>query len=322
LAFAKSNHSLLDHLARVLNPAGSKAKMMLLLTSYADETGHSADPSLHFAGMAGFVGPLDAWKEFEPSWNGILDDFGLKQPFHMKDFAHSEGQFVEWKGDKVRREKLYGKLIGAILETDAVPIGAIVSIEDFKGLSLCQQKSFLDPYYIAFQNVTRGASLEALDLEPPERVAMVYSYNQEFGAVQPGESYSVDQAGRAEQLWHAIKQHTDYGQWMGAYASSTPAEQVQLQAADLFAYELSKEFENLICRPQDKMRWGLRKILSNLTDLRHLRIALLDRAALLGIVKDSRFPCQTGVEENTDFNAVAGRLTMLERMVVRAKVGD
>ena len=127
---------------------------------------------------------------------------------------------------------------------------------------------------------------------------MVYSYNREYGAVQTT-PYSADQAGNAERLWHEIKKHTDFGRWMGAYASSTPADTVQLQAADIVAYELSKDFENRLKRPNDKMRFGLRQILK-MSNLPLPMIRFLDRRELLRIIQEGRFPCQAGVEELED----------------------
>jgi len=105
---------------------------MLSLTSFIDETGHGDDPALHFAGMAGFVAPLGAWEVFEDHWNDLLEKAGLRHPFHMKEFAHSTGQFEGWKGNEGLRRLFFGRLIEIIRETKADPVGAIVSIDDFK----------------------------------------------------------------------------------------------------------------------------------------------------------------------------------------------
>jgi len=217
----------------------------------------------------------------------------------MKDFAHFEGEFKGWSEQK--RKALFGQLIQIITLSQPVPVGAVVSIEDFNSLSEGQRVAFRDPYYLAFQLCTWGAAVEALGHEP-EKVAMVYAYNQERGVTKPQDTYSVDQSGGAEKLWHAMKDMTDYGRWMGAYASSTPAEVVQLQMADLFAYELTKEFENLKFRPGDPMRWGLRQILT-LADPEFSMIRFLDRKEMLRIVKQSMFPCQIGVEEVANADA-------------------
>src|SRR5258708_20117482 len=144
----------ITHLGYVLDPMGSKKKFMLMLTSYMDETGHPDDPALHFCGMAGFVAPLEKWQEFEKYWQPTLDSYNLLEPFHMKNFAHSEGEFKGWKGDEVKRRELYGKLVKIIRDTQAEPIGAIVSIEDFQTLTTKQQSLFHSPYMTAFQACT------------------------------------------------------------------------------------------------------------------------------------------------------------------------
>jgi hypothetical protein len=282
------------------------------LTSYMDETGHSDDPNFHFAGMAGFVAPAEHWKAFGEYWQTVLDMFELKEPFHMKHFAHSQGQFKDWKGKEERRKSLYGALVSGIVAFQPIPVGVVVSIEAFRSLSERQQQMFLDPYYVAFQRCSRGAATIGMCADDPEPVAMVYSYNKEFGATELQEPYSVDQAGRAVQLWHAMKENTDFGKWMGAYGSSSPTDLVHLQAADLFAYELAKEFENLLTRPKDPMRWGLRQILRN-AHLPHALIALVDRLELLRIIIESNLPFKEGTDEIDDpvkqMNSARARMT-------------
>jgi len=283
-----------------------------------DETGHSDDPNFHFSGMAGFVAPADQWKIFEPRWQAILDRFGLKEPFHMKDFAHFQGQFKKgWKDNEAKRRDLFGQLLREILGLKPIPVGAIVSVEAFNGLTKCQQDSFKNPYHVTFQICTKGAAVLAAFLDN-EKVAMVYSYNQEFGAIPSKDTYSVDQAGDAEKLWHTMQQITDHGKWMGSYASSTPAEMVPLQAADVFAYELAKEFENILVHPKLEMRWGLQQILT-LVPLPTALIRILDRKELLRLVKEANFPCRTGIEEVDDNQMWDDRLRLLQHWEKRTK---
>jgi hypothetical protein len=224
---------------------------MLNLTSYMDETGHSDDPTLDYVGMAGFVAPFGSWEVLETGWDDLLGNAGLREPFHMKDFAHSQGQFKSWKGNENLRRAFFGSAMKLIVETGATPIGALVSLSAFQSLTTEQQTSFLDPYYLVFQTVTRGAAIEAVFEDPEEKVAMVYSHQSEYG---------TNNSGRAEQLWHAIKSHYEHGNRMASYASGLPADLCPLQAADVFAYELSHEFESRTKRPAAEMRWGLRQI--------------------------------------------------------------
>ena len=286
-----------------------------------DESGHSQDPVTRFVGMAGLVAPLEKWEAFAVPWQEALDAFSLKQAFHMKDFAHSAGQFsVGWKKEKQKREDLFGRLIEIIKTTGGTPVGAIVSLEGYRSLTECQRSAFNGPYHIAFQICTRGAAIAAHFLPIAERVDIVYAYNEEFGAVKPAEMYSIDQAGNAEQLWHAIKDHTDFGQRMGNYASGTPAELVQLQAADVVAYELVKEFENRINRPSDDMRYGLRQIVRMVPILP--KIQLLDRLELLRIVKENGFACQVGVDELEDNQMLSAMQATLKWFVERGQITE
>ena len=108
-----------------------------------------------------------------------------------------------------------------------------------------------------------------------------------------------------------MRDTTDFGKWMGGYGSSTPADTVQLQAADLFAYELAKEFQNIVTRPKDRMRWGLRQILRAVNFPFHF-VRLLDRKELLRIIKESRWPDQTGTEEVDNDQMLSAHDNMLK----------
>ncbi len=62
------------------------------LTLYCDASGKERDPILV---VGGFVASVDSWLQFDDTWNVSLADFGI-QYFHMKEFAHSTGQFKGW----------------------------------------------------------------------------------------------------------------------------------------------------------------------------------------------------------------------------------
>jgi hypothetical protein len=284
-----------------------------MLTAYFDETGHAADPQLSFAGMAGFVAPSAAWTSFESQWKDTLKNAQLSEPFHMKDFAHSIGQFKSWKGNEDKRRLLLRRLIEIIRETNATPIGAAVSLRDFESLTEAQQSMYRGPYYICFQTCTRGAAIEAVFEDPAERVAMVYAFNGEYG---------TNKDGGAEQLWQAIKKHVtldcDLNSRMGSYTSSTPAELCPLQAADLFAYELCHEFENRIKRPGDRMRWALRQIL-RMYRIPSPQIRLLDRKELLRLIAESKWPDQTGVEELEKRQMLSAQESMMRWLTERGE---
>lgn len=288
---------------------------MLMLTAYFDETGHADDPFLNFAGMAGFVASYGKWLNFEDQWNDALKNAGLSEPFHMKEFAHSAGQFKPWKGREDKRRLLFGRLMEIIRETAATPIGAAVSLRDFETLTPTQRSDFRDPYYICFQACTRGAAIEAVFEDPSEKVAMVYAFNQEYG--------TANAQNGAEALWHAMKKYVtldcDMGSRMGSYTSRTPGAKAPLQAADLFAYELCHEFENRVKRPNDKMRWGLRQIL-RMCAIGKSQIILFDRKELLRRIPESGWEDQTGVQEISASQMQSAQEAMTAWLVTRGQL--
>ncbi len=284
-----------------------------MLTAYFDETGHSDDPYLSFASMAGFVAPLATWINFEEQWKDALENAQLSEPFHMKDFAHSVGQFKSWKGAETKRRLSLGRLVEIIRETRATPIGAAVSLRDFESLTQAQRTMYRDPYHACFQLCTRGAAIQAVFEPPEEKVAMVYAFNEEYG---------TNKNGGAEQLWQAMKEHVtldcDMNARMGSYASSTPSELCPLQAADLFAYELCHEFENRIKRPNDRMRWALRQIL-RMYKIPSPMVRLLDRKELLRQILESGWPDQTGTEEVQNNQVPSAQGNMMRWLVERGE---
>jgi hypothetical protein len=265
------------------------------LMSFMDEAGHFKNPTSLYVGMAGFVAPDGIWDGAAEVWRSITQGrFRLKRPFHMKDLAHRRGEFTGW--GEARRKALISNLVEIILLSQLRPVAAVVSSRDYKSLNLQQRTNLRSPYHICFQTCTRGAALIAF---PDSQIRMVYSENIEYGATQQAPSTPYRQLGNAAQLWSVMKSRTDLGQWMESCSFSTPTETVQLQMADLFAYEICKEFENLQKRPGAPMRWALRQILK----LEHEEFAMIrffDRKELLRLVIEAGLPDTEGTGEVGD----------------------
>lgn len=237
-----------------------------MLATYADETGHFADPQRRFVGVAGFLGHSDKWNSFDAEWTQACREEGVKEPFHMVDFAGSREQFKSWKDDEVRRRRLLGRLVAAIKNAEVYPIGAVVPIEDFNSLTEEQRNSLgSDPYYVAFQEVTHQMAFAGTLMSyPPEPISMVYAHLKGYTA-------------KAMELWCAIKEHNIYGLGMGSFTPGDPKDYAPLQAADLWAYELGAYWH-------DKNRWAFREIVHHALKMAggHTFFQLCDRKFMLG----------------------------------------
>jgi hypothetical protein len=282
--------------------------LSLNLRSYTDEGGHEDDPGRNYLAMAGYVATAGSWELFTEQWLDTLDKAGLKLPFSMKKCAHFRGEFGGWT--EPERKQLVGRLLEIIRETKGTPIGAVVSLKDYWSMTAAQQEFLREPFFVVFQFITRMAAIMATDEPPDERVAMFYAYNSEYG---------VTFGGRAEQLWHKIREEFEDGNRMGAYTSlPMTLENAPLQAADVFAYELTKDFENMVKRPSDPMRFPLTQII-RMFKIPKPMVRFFDRAELLRIVQGNQDKCadQTGVEELPANASEVAKAKMIDWLNIR-----
>lgn len=216
-----------------------------MLSAYLDETGHSKDDRQRFNGMAGLVALSANWERLEVKWQKTLKDFHIPF-FHMKDFANRKREYEGWS--ETKRQKLYGRLLTHIEAAHPLPIGSILAMSDYNDLTEAQRASFGDPYHVGF--VTALSQLTALALEvrlKPAKITPVFSDHVEF---------------RHHALWsyEYLCNRAEVKQWIDSPVFRDMRELVPLQAADIVAYELYKEFERQLFRKDAMPRYGYRVI--------------------------------------------------------------
>ncbi len=131
-----------------------------MLVAYIDESGHSKDPKSHFCGMGGLVADSSKWEALDVSWQATLNEAGLNGAFHMNQFAHKQGEFKKWT--EHQRKNLLGKLINSIVELDAVPVGCVIWLDHYNACPKLIRDFYREPYFMAFQTVTKAAALQTL----------------------------------------------------------------------------------------------------------------------------------------------------------------
>lgn len=225
-----------------------------MLTAYLDESGHTKDPKNDVVSIAGCVASLDAWKSFVPKWKAVLHEFGVSQ-LHMKNFAHFTGEFNAWL--EQRRQDFLGKLMQIMEQNIGVYVGAAVLVSAFRDLTPEQQSQLVDPYFPCFQVCVYGATLQLIGEAPEKKVNLVFAKIPKF-------------VGLATNLYHVCSEAQDFGYRLSSLSFASPFETVQLQAADLVAYELRKCLHDRIYQPDRKLRWPMRKL------YRHPTRALFD----------------------------------------------
>lgn len=107
----KFAYSPISHLAHALFLDHDPSEVLMFMpTAYFDASSSHQFPRVMT--VAGFVSTEAKWVKFEILWNSILQRYGVPY-LHMKEFAHSTGEFNSWKGQDVKRKDFLSELINA-----------------------------------------------------------------------------------------------------------------------------------------------------------------------------------------------------------------
>lgn len=213
-----------------------------MLVGFFDESGHSS--GTEFFALAAFVAQDSHWVAFDEQWRNALSRHGAPY-LHMREFAHWVGPFKGWTED--RRKGLLGDCVTAIKSIRAIAVGAAMSVEDFKKLDYEAQSTLQDPFFCCFQEVVRGAALNAHLEREGLKVQMVFSRQDEFRAM-------------ASKLWNVMAKHIDVNERMASLEFQDMRTVPGLQAADLLAYEFRHFYHLRQTKPGTPSRWAFKEI--------------------------------------------------------------
>ncbi len=102
---------------------------MAFFTAYFDE---SDSPKASV--VAGIIGEAEQLSHFNREWTELLCSENL-QCFHMKDFAHSNGEFRDWKHDIRRRKDFIERVIRIISRRARISVGILLDRAAFQQVS-------------------------------------------------------------------------------------------------------------------------------------------------------------------------------------------
>ncbi len=188
---------------------------MAIFTAYFDVSGHPDDTDVLSVG--GFVANAGQWTRFEKEWKKVLLDYGVSS-LHMKQFAHSTGQYASWKGDEPRRRAFLGKLIAVIKKRVRHSFVCSVYMPDYRAVdSVNNIRSVRSPFALAGCTCVRRVRDWAM--------RKGFDPNELLFAFEDGDA---DQSNFAQSAFH------DYGV-NPVFMAKTQS--VAFQAADLLAYE-------------------------------------------------------------------------------------
>src|SRR6266700_4075778 len=118
-----------------------------MFTAYFDSSG-SPDQDAAVV-VAGFIAEDKQWVEFNRNWNDTLTLFGVSS-LHMREFAHSIGEFTLWKRDNYKRKRFLESLISHIRLRARHSFASSVIMNDYRDVdSRYQLREFSTPLALA-----------------------------------------------------------------------------------------------------------------------------------------------------------------------------
>lgn len=197
---------------------GDRTPIVMMWGNF-DESGEH-NPNLVRLTNAGCISSFAQWQNFEVLWKRALADENLAM-FHMADFEANEGEFKPWRGNSERQKKFLNRLLAILTENIAVVAGAS------RRVPLGRHSKFRQSF---------SSNVSELIKKLPSSIANFYNEEISFVFARHMEFGDERAAKYCEQLRVAIPN-------LGICYADCPKKTVQLQAADLVAYEIKKQKE-------------------------------------------------------------------------------
>jgi hypothetical protein len=198
--------------------------------------------------MGGIFGSHVDLETLGERWREMLHRHG-DIVFHMSELEGNLGEFKDW--NKEQRESLLADAIGCLQNLFLVVFGTVVVTKQYRELPDIAQKAFMDPWLMCFQmcisEVGRAIFHRVGDPTSGAKIALFIDQQKEY-------------QGRAVEAFDFFKTFAEYGHRLGTCTPASKVDLIQLQAADLVAYEIRKLVENAIYAPEVGVRWPMRQL--------------------------------------------------------------
>ncbi len=261
-------YSAIRHIAKSLHPRSREASIpVAIATAYFDES-----ISSQACAVAGLVTTIDHWVKFDEDWSRLLDKYKIGA-LHMKDYAHSNGEFQTWKGDEVKRRQFLERVIDILARRNMTAIGIVIDRGAFA--RTIAQDEFISNFYVNEYSTASVMSLlgtqvwaSSRPLEKP--VDFVFDR---------GNPHRKD----FQRAYDFVRMVPFEAKALGALSFADDSQVAALQAADFVAYETCKIYSDLE-KGQRRFRASMKAIM---TRVNH-DIKVPTEEKLAGLVKKMR----------------------------------
>lgn len=226
---------------------------MLTITGYFDASGTHAGSGT--VTLAGWLSTARGWEPFEGEWRAALTHYGLSM-FHMREFAHSRGEFERWT--EPQRRIRFANFAEIATRNTLSSVAVAVPTKDFEEVfTPAAQRHVGGPYGFAASVLFLEVARFLEEVLQPEGTPFEVAYVFESGDQGVGQVQKLFQANRMD-VQQAAELH------LASLRVENKREFVALQAADILAYELYQHFPRQMgTDPRPPRRYNLNQLAAN-----------------------------------------------------------
>lgn len=250
--------------------------MALIIVSYCDESEYHKTPGVYV--VSGFLGHGPDWFELGRKWRAALQFEGLADVgFHA---AACEGRQAPFENmERPERWRLQRKFIGLINDTPLWGMACAIELDRFRLPDIQEPMKrvlgpFHKPYYQTFLQTVGWMTdeVERGGFPKEERIAFIFDRQTEY-------------QGHAKELYDEMTESEDIPNRhrLGQLSFDDDVKIVQLQAADIWAYEVQRYIREVKLGGEDS-RWQM-DLLREVPRAQR-RIKILDYDAVEGLARD------------------------------------
>lgn len=234
----------------------------MTLIAYLDASGSAIDPKVRVLSVSGFMARANDWAAFANEWQSILDRFKVTE-LHMRDYAHSRGEYAGWKGNEERRGAFLAELTAVIKKNTLQSVGVTMPVGLYRlfNRDYCIKETIGVPYTMAVM----GAIATTVEWRDRSGIDESLQFFIEKGDNEQGDFRRF--------MSDRIKWEEDYIPLPTFMAKSSvdPDGRIRrvlpFQAADFIAYEHAKAWTDYMVHRKTQVRKSLQQVLKPIEDV-------------------------------------------------------
>lgn len=220
-----------------------------MFSFYCDDSGtHSQSP---VAVAACLISSVDRWAAFQKAWceANAAENFGV---FHMAEFEGNYDRFdtPEWR-DSGKKQRTLDRLIKAIQDNVEVGVGAAVVKADYDKVvppDIRERYALGDNHYTFAVKICIG-HLQRWRREKAHTEPMTFVFDR----MSKGKGEIINIFDATAKVGHGLELR-DFGMTKDCWSFADKAGIVQLQGADICAWETLRYLTNTFLRPRERQQ--------------------------------------------------------------------